>query len=132
MFAIPVLEASEVMRPLPAEKIPGMPPFFLGLAVIRGSPVPVIDFNLLVERKREAPILRYILLKVGNRNIALAVDGILGVRRLSDSVLHELPPLLQDTDTELIKSVSVKDEKLFFVLRTARIVPDEFWKLLEQ
>ncbi|MET3131167.1 chemotaxis signal transduction protein [Oxalobacteraceae bacterium GrIS 1.11] len=44
--ALPLLQVRESMRALPVEALPDMPPFMLGLAVIRGAALPVLDLVL--------------------------------------------------------------------------------------
>jgi purine-binding chemotaxis protein CheW len=119
------------MRPLGTDVIPGMPPFLLGLAIIRGSPVPVVALGRIFGEKCEIAINRYVLLTFGERKIALAVESVLGVSRLNSSVLQELPPLLKESDRDLVANIGVKDEQLLVVLRAARMVPEEVWKTLE-
>ncbi|VTR92557.1 chemotaxis protein : Uncharacterized protein OS=Pseudogulbenkiania ferrooxidans EGD-HP2 GN=O166_02540 PE=4 SV=1: CheW [Gemmata massiliana] len=131
LCAIPLVDVMESMRPLPAAPVPGVPSFVKGLAVIRGAPVPVVDLGLLVGATGAAPTGRYVLLRLGERRVAIAVDGVLGVRRLDGSALHKLPPLFQTSDPELTTGIGVRDEQLLFVLQTARIVPDEVWRIAE-
>ncbi|WP_020472197.1 chemotaxis protein CheW [Zavarzinella formosa] len=131
LCAIPLAVVAECMRPLPAEPVPGTPPYLLGLAVIRGGPVPVVDLDVLLGGTGDGPRGRYVLLKFGERKLAIAVSEVSGVCQLPDSILREAPPLLQGGDRELMAAVGVRDDQLFFVLRAAKVVPDEVWRVLE-
>src|ERR1022692_3555789 len=70
--AIPIGHVAETMRPLPIEPIEGMPPFLLGLAVIRGTPVPVVSLSNLIGASHTETISRFVALRLGSRRVALA------------------------------------------------------------
>jgi purine-binding chemotaxis protein CheW len=84
----------EVMRPLPLEPVIGLPTFILGLSVIRGAPVPVVDLAALTGDRRGSGTTRFVTLGLGERRVAVAVEEVLGVRALDVETLQELPPLL--------------------------------------
>lgn len=129
--ALPLENVVETMRPLAIEPILEMPPFLRGLALIRGSPVPVVDLSILFGMKSDVPVCRFVLIRLGKRRAAIAVEEVLGVRRLDDSLLQSFPPLLKDAYSELVTAIEVRDQELLLVLQLSRIVPDEFWQALE-
>lgn len=129
--ALPLENIVETMRPLATEAIPEMPPFIRGLAIIRGSPVPVVDLGILFGMKGEAPVGRYVLLRLGKRKAAIAVEEVLGVFRLDESVLQSFPPLLKDAHSELVTAIAMRDQELLLILQLSRVVPDEVWQTLE-
>jgi purine-binding chemotaxis protein CheW len=120
------------MRPLPVEAVPGMPPFLLGLSIIRGSPVPVVELSQLIGVRTDAPNLRFVLLRLGERRVALAVNEVIGLHQLHTNVLENLPPLLQNTNSELVTAVGVMDAQLLFILQVARVITDELWESLDR
>ncbi|HEY2744390.1 MAG TPA: chemotaxis protein CheW, partial [Polyangia bacterium] len=85
LCAVPLTHARETMRMLPIEPLAGAPPFVLGLAIIRGQAVPVIDLGALIGGGG-APA-RLITLNVGERSVAIAVDAVVGVQRLEGATL---------------------------------------------
>jgi purine-binding chemotaxis protein CheW len=122
--ALRIEDIIEQMRPLPVEPLVGAPPFVLGVALIRGSPLPVVDLRLLLHPKRPvAPAGRFVTLRVADHSLALAVDQVLDARAL-DAGFVSLPPLLQDA--ALIAALGVIDDGLLVVLRAARLLPEEF------
>jgi len=107
-----------------------MPVFVLGLSVIRGSPVPVVDARLLLlTGAGPSPAERFVIAKVGERRVAIAVDEVVGVRVIPPSSLKALPPLLGDASAEVIAAIGVLDRELLIVLEGARLVPDAAWTL---
>jgi len=119
------------MRPLPVESISGTPPFVIGLAVIRGAAVPVIDVAVLLGGTRSVPT-RFVTFKVGERRAALVVDAVVGVRSLEKETLRDLPPLLQDAGGGAVESIGTFDAEILIVLRAIRLVPETVWASLEQ
>ncbi|HEU4682512.1 MAG TPA: chemotaxis protein CheW, partial [Gemmatimonadales bacterium] len=119
-------------RPLPIESIAGMPEFIRGVSVIRGAPVPVVDLGALLQTSdRSDTYGRFVTVKIGERRVAVAVDGVVGLRNLDLTQIGELPPLLRASDTHVIDAIGTCDAQLLVVLRSMRIVPDEVWMALE-
>jgi purine-binding chemotaxis protein CheW len=131
LCALPLAHVVETMRPLPVEAMAGGPPCVLGLAIIRGAPVPVVDIARLlgeqVSRPEEEtwlpPSARFVTVVVAGRGVALAVDGVVGVRTLALDSLRDLPPLLRDAEVDVVGSIGTLDSQLLLVLRSARLLP---------
>ena len=126
--AWPVPQVREVMRRLPTEPVPGAPPFVRGLAIVRGAPIPVVDIALLLGEAVSDPAY-FVTAAWNDGAVALAVDGLLGVRRLPHASLRTLPPLLGGADHEFVSQIGALDDRLLFVLDSARIVPNDAWVL---
>lgn len=122
-FALPLAHVLETMRPLPVQPILGSPPFVRGLAIVRGEPVPVVDLASLMGGGRGSP-RRWVIVRAGAPATVLEVDRILGIHTLSDGVLRDLPPLLQNTDTEVISAMGALDAQLLLLLDQSRLLPD--------
>jgi purine-binding chemotaxis protein CheW len=130
--AFPLHHVAEVMRPLPIKHVAGTPGFVLGVSVIRGTPVPVVDLKALLENCENSPSFgRFLTLKVEDRQVVIGVDSVVGLRNMDLTQLGELPPLLQYVTADLIASVGSRDAQLLLVLRAARLLTDEVWTALE-
>jgi purine-binding chemotaxis protein CheW len=105
------------------------PRFVLGLSIIRGTPVPVVDIGSLFGERANSP-QRMVTLGTGGRLVALVVDNVLGVRSLGADSFNGLPPLLQDAGGELVSAIGTLDAELLLFLRTARIVPSALYESL--
>jgi purine-binding chemotaxis protein CheW len=122
LCGLPVGAVIETMRVLPIEPVAAAPAFVLGLAIIRGEPVPVVDAAQLLGAASSIHA-RFVTLRLGTRRVALAVDGVLGVHRLAADALA-LPPLLGEAAAEIVAAIGTHDEQLLLVLRTSRLVSE--------
>jgi purine-binding chemotaxis protein CheW len=123
--AVPLVHVVEVMRPLPIDPVAGSPPFVLGLSLIRGGPVPVVDLRALMGMGRAHDVARFVSLKLEQRRVALAVEAVEGTCELEASRLGEMPPLLRGARADVVDSIGVVDARLLVVLRASRILPAE-------
>jgi len=112
------------MRPLPVESVAPAPDFVLGVALIRGEPVPVIDAGALIGAAERADISRYVTIRSGGAAVALAVEEVLGVRELPPASLKKLPPLLRDASVEIVSALGALDAELLTVFKLARTLTD--------
>jgi purine-binding chemotaxis protein CheW len=103
----------------------------LGASVIRGKVTPVVDARILLSSGGDSPPARLVVLRVGERAVALAVDAILGLQRIEDSDLRALPPLLGGADAGVVIEIGRLDADLIVVLDSARLVPESVWCALD-
>ncbi len=122
-FILPMAEVIETMRLLPIQAVAGAPPLVLGLSVIRGAPVAVVNTALVFGR--ESPrYTRLVTVRAGESTIALAVDAVFTVAVVEAGTLQQMPPLIGNDNA--VVAMAARDRNLVFLLNAARIVPDEF------
>jgi purine-binding chemotaxis protein CheW len=124
LCAIPVERVIETMRPLPIEPLAIASGAVLGLCRIRGTSVPVVDTGALFGAQGEAASARFIVLRIENRIVALAVESVTGIRAVPSRALQDLPPLLGEANAALVASIGAADGAFLLVLRTARILAE--------
>jgi purine-binding chemotaxis protein CheW len=129
LCAIPLDHVVETMRPLPTASLDGAPPFVLGVSVVRGEPVPVVDLARALAGDGAGASARYVLVRAGGRRFALAVSEVSGVVALDPGESRALP-LLADACGAALAEVTTRDEELLLVLRPARLVPPEAWSAI--
>lgn len=108
------------MRPCRVDRVQSAPPYLMGLAVIRGESVPVLDGALLLSGE-SSPVTRFVVLRVGERRVALSVAEVVGTRVLAAEELGVLPPLLGGSN-ELVARLGVLDGTLLEVLESGRLL----------
>jgi len=131
LCAVPIEHLAETMRPLPVAPFAGAPSFVCGLSLIRGTPTPVVDVGALLGDGEPPRAARFVSVRTGQRHVALAVEGVLGIRELAAESLSELPPLLGDVGRAAVAHIGALDAELLVVLEAARLVPESLWRMLE-
>ena len=139
LCALPLGHVVETMRPLATEPLGAAPPYVLGLAVVRGGAVPVVEVARLLRlgaaprdaerpgRDEPATGARFVGVRAGSRGgcARLAVDAVVGIRTIAAAALEALPPLMAEADDGAIGSIGRLDGELLLNLRAARLLPDE-------
>jgi purine-binding chemotaxis protein CheW len=122
LCALPIGSVAETMRPLPVSQVAGAPPFVLGVAIVRGEPVAVVELGAFVGGP-QAPsaATRWVTVRAGGRHAALAVTAVLGVTEL-DAAGAGAVPLVGDACAGAIASLRSRDRDLLVVLDAARVV----------
>jgi len=127
--AVPLTHVIETMRPLPTEAISGVPSFVRGVAIIRGIPTPVVDFGALLGASSEHNGERFVTVRAGNRQVALLVSSVLGIRDLDAlTTTQELPPLLEGASQDIIEKIGTLDDRFLEVLQEGWKLSDEVWQ----
>jgi purine-binding chemotaxis protein CheW len=139
LCAMPVRQVLETMRPQPLRPLADAPPYVVGVSVIRGAPVPVVDLAALVHGCREEPT-RLLTVRAGDpsHTVALAVTEVVGVASIPAGSWDALSPLLGvagtppagDTGPAAVRSVGVAETEIVLLLDGARTVPDDVWQAL--
>lgn len=126
--ALPIETVVEIMRPLPIDLISDVPPSVLGLSVVRGEPIPVVDLDaFLGAGKTGSESGRFVILRVrpgggeAERRVALLVEAVLGIRHLDPKQLVGMPPLLSRAHADVIGKIGVLDKQLLLALEGGRI-----------
>jgi len=126
--AFPLTAVSEITRALPVRVLGGLPAYVRGASVIRGAATPVVDLSLLLGAEALTRPERYVVLRAGSP-VALAVDGVAGVRSLAAEKFGGLPRLLADS-SEHVRSLLSLDGDLVPVMATAVVLPDHVLEAL--
>lgn len=116
-IGIPLSSVVETMRPLPVElPASALPSHVLGLAVIRGAKVLVIDLATLLGHGT-SPATRLVTIRTRAGVVALAVTWVAGLRKFESREFEALLPLLLAHDTQI-------EDDLRDVLERCHILPE--------
>lgn len=129
LCGFPLASVAETMRPLPTESLPGIPDFVAGVSIIRGAAVPVVSGDYLMGDRRLPPT-RFVLLRVGARQVALGVDEVVGIAPIEPARLADMPALAGGAGPAMSR-LGALDGELLLVLDSARIIPDDVLELFE-
>lgn len=125
-LALPAAHVVETMRPLPTQPVNNVPPFVVGLAVVRGAVVPVVDAGILFGTEG-GTARRWVTLAVGQRGVALAVESVETFCELDERDFAAVPPLLAGVSQDMVVAIGTLDAELLLVLEAGRLLTDEQW-----
>jgi purine-binding chemotaxis protein CheW len=131
LCALPLPSVVETMRRLPVEPLAGAPSFVLGLSIVRGVPIPVIDLARLLGNPSGRDAGRLVTVRAGARQIGLAVTDVVGIHSIPASTARDLPPLMRETDAAAVSSIGALDRELLHVLRSVQLLPDDVWRAID-
>lgn len=117
-YAVPIGDVQEIVTPLGLTELPHSPSAVAGVADHRGNVIPIVDlrarFGLprLPERHRS----KWILVRVEERTLGLAVDRVTDVFGTGGAEIRPAPSLGGGEDTRGILGVTNHEGSLVFVL----------------
>lgn len=129
--ALPLPCVVETLRPLGTQQLANAPEFVLGVCVIRGEVLPVVDLARLLNAATTGHT-RWVVVRTGDRAAALAVDSVLGFRSAGPEMLAGVPALLSNAHPDIITMLGVLDRQLLLMLETAHLVPEDVWASLDR
>lgn len=125
-FAIEISDIYEINRFEHINRIPEMPPHFLGVIDLRGSVIPVVNLadKLGIQNKSISKDTRIIIVGFNNDKIGILVDGVSEVIRTSISSLERPPSVFQGVDSEYVSGIIRNNKQLIIVLDLPRLFKD--------
>ena len=133
LCGLPLEHVLETMRPLPLEELANLPSFVRGVALIRGRPTPVLDGrSLLGSPTTPSANPRLVTFKLGERQAALWVDAVVGIRSVDGAALEQLPLVLRESQTEQVDALGALDAELLLVLEHTRLLTEAHFQSLAE
>lgn len=130
--ALPLDDVSEVLRSQPLTSHDLLPSGVLGTSVIRDRPTAVVDAGLILAGTPSTGT-RWVLLRCGDRAVALAVDAVSGTVASSDQSWTKAPALISGPsprDDEvvdsnpLVRALGILDSELVQLLSGIRVLAE--------
>lgn len=93
-LAVDIMRVEEILQPARVTPVVGAPPFVEGVIDLRGAVIPVVDLRKRLRAQGEPPSHlkpKMLVCLLGRRRIALSVDGVSEVIRVSRSALKPSP-----------------------------------------
>lgn len=122
----------EVMRPQPVDPVAGLPEFLDGLAIIRGTPLPVVNLPKLLCGAASTPCdqERFVTAESDGQQLALRVDEVAGIVPLQSDIWNRLPSLWDGLQSRQLAALGSHQGQLVMLLRRANLLSEDEWKLL--
>jgi purine-binding chemotaxis protein CheW len=123
IYAIEIFRVREIIRPLVAYRLPGLPRSVIGVAHHRGDVIPVVDLRerFGLPARPDAGRNRWIIVTRGERLIALAVERITEVFAADQEQRREVPDIGAGEQVRPISAVYAEGGGLVFVIDVDRV-----------
>ena len=123
-YVLPALAVVQMESFGGATHVPGTPPHVAGVVQLRGRVVPVVDlrarFGLApAERGLDA---RVIVVRVGERHVALLADRAREVIEVPDDAFGPTPEIIAEQAAGFVRSVAQKGDRILMLVDLERIV----------
>lgn len=124
LFGIDVLKVQEIIRHVPATRVPLAPPVVVGLINLRGQLVTALDLRRRLELPPQDDRAKSINVLVRNDDgaVALQVDEIGDVVDVDAEQLERTPEMIQGVAREMITGVYKLKNQLLLILDTSKVV----------
>lgn len=124
-YAINVIKIKEILEIDYFTKIPKSDPAVMGLTMVRGNVIPLIDMTQVLEKtqgKREGRI-KTLLCEFNKLRVAFSVDQVLGIHRIGWDLIKKPDMVTEGHDTLIIGNITLGD-KIVMLLDFEKIVTD--------
>ncbi len=121
LCALALRDVVETIRPLPVQPLAGTADILLGVSVIRGLAVPVVDTARLLGAGVERPS-RFVTTRTERGPLAYATGPVIGVLPVEPDASRPPPPMLAAAATRLVVAVGVLDSRPLLFLRGAELM----------
>jgi purine-binding chemotaxis protein CheW len=129
LFAIDIMRIREIVRPLPVTPVPKAPFGMEGLINLRGEVLPLIDlrarFDLEPRAQLELPRGRFLITRIGPRQLGLAVDDVHDVVEVRRADMRVGQGVLSGRAGELFVGVCPIGDRLGMLLNLHRLLSSE-------
>lgn len=126
-YALPARQVSQMESFVGATRIPGAAPHVAGIVQVRGRVVPVIDLRVKFGLEAVPPTQnsRLVVTQIGDRQVALLVDGAREVIRLSPENVRPPPPMVVAQSRGIVRAIAQVGSRVLMLVDADGLVGEE-------
>ena len=124
-YAINVIKIKEILEIDYVTKVPKSNPALIGLTMVRGDVIPLIDMNYVLE-KEFTPIngkIKTLLCEFNQLKVAFCVDEVHGIHRIGWNLIKKPDMVIENSDSLIIGNITL-GERILMLLDFEKIVTD--------
>jgi len=124
-YAINVIKIKEILEIDYVTKVPKSNPALIGLTMVRGDVIPLIDMNYVLE-KEFTPIngkIKILLCEFNQLKVAFCVDEVHGIHRIGWNLIKKPDMVIENSDSLIIGNITL-GERIIMLLDFEKIVTD--------
>ncbi|WP_071061609.1 chemotaxis protein [Andreesenia angusta] len=124
-YAINVIKVKEILEVESFSKVPKSDPAVLGMALIRGEVIPLIDMSVVLEDefKDRSQKFKILLCEFNHLKVGFVVDQVLGIHRIGWDAIKK-PTYVNDVNSSLVIGNITFNERILMLLDFEKIVTD--------
>ncbi len=123
-YAINVIKIKEILEVGSISQVPRSNPAILGLAMVRGDVIPVIDMNFVLNGSYTSKTsFKTLLCEFNHIKVAFCVDEVKGIHRIPWTQIKKPDQIASSEDTLVIGNISF-DDRLVMLLDFEKVVTD--------
>lgn len=124
-YAINVIKIKEILEIDYVTKVPKSNPALIGLTMVRGDVIPLIDMNYVLE-KEFTPIngkIKTLLCEFNQLKVAFCVDEVHGIHRIGWNLIKKPDMVIENSDSLIIGNITL-GERIIMLLDFEKIITD--------
>lgn len=122
-YGMPLLQVQEIRTYTPATRVPGAPPYVLGVINLRGNIIAVLDartrFGLQPPEDEQATVI--IVAQVGGKTFGLRVDSVSDVVDVPMSEVQPPPPIASEETQRFLNGLVQLGERVLILINLPEI-----------
>ena len=122
-YGIPLLQVQEIRTYTPATRVPGAPPYVLGVINLRGNIIAVLDararFGLAPPPDEQATVI--VVAQVGGKTFGLRVDSVSDVVDVPLSEVQPPPAVASEQTQRFLSGLVQVDECVLILINLSEI-----------
>jgi len=122
IYGIDILKITEILKPVPATRLPNAENFVLGVINLRGNIVPVLDIKKILKNEYTdlTNFTRIVVCNIYNKNLGLLVERVLEVVTLREDQIEGGE--IKNFSENYIQGIGRSKDKLFLIFNLPLLV----------
>lgn len=123
-YAINVIKIKEILEVKSISPIPKSNPAVIGLTMVRGEVIPLLDMNYVLHGKyTEAKSMKTLLCEFNHIKVAFCVDSVKGIHRIPWTQMQKPDQVMESKDALVIGNITFED-RIVMLLDFEKVVAD--------
>lgn len=127
-FAVPILNVKEIVKPTEFTRVPGTPPYVLGVFNMRGNVYPLINLRLKfgLPAIKQDKDTRYLIVHQNDEIAGFVIDKLTAAITLPSSSIDPVPETLASNQAGMIDGVGKREDHLITILKIDMLLKRDF------
>lgn len=127
-FSVPIMSVTEIVKPIEYTRVPGTPPYVLGVVNMRGNVYPLINLRMKfgMQPIKQDKDTRYIFMRQNDDIAGFVIDKLTAAMTLPKSIIDPVPDTLASNQADMIGGIGKQDDNLVTILKVEALLKRDF------